>query len=152
MGYCRLPAQHLQCRVEFSKTTLSSPASSTFAVSSAHDPTSAATLISVSSAATLFSVSPTDLLAHIADSSAQDSSLAGQINAENEKLMIGRAKIRAAIQLPKSEVDVDRSAEQRQAKREHAEVYDLAMPPRRGEVVPRSKFDALVVYETSVLY
>ena len=43
------------------------------------------------------------------------------------------------IQLPKPEIEVDRFADQRQAKREHAEVYDLATPPRRRDVVsPRT--------------
>ena len=49
--------------------------------------------------------------------------------------MISRAKIQAMMQLPKPEIEIDRFAEQRQAKREQAEVYDLATPPRRGEEV-----------------
>ena len=41
--------------------------------------------------------------------------------------------------MPKPETEVDRFAEQRQAKREQAEVYDLATPPRRGDdVSPRT--------------
>ena len=43
------------------------------------------------------------------------------------------------IQVPEPEIEVDRFAEQRQGKREHAEVYDMATPPKKGDVVsPRT--------------
>ena len=64
--------------------------------------------------------------------SSSASTLSSTFAAENEKLLIGSAR----IQMSTPEAEVDRSAEQRQGKRERAEINDLSTPPRRSDVGP----------------
>ena len=103
------------------------------------------------SAATLFSVSPTDLLAHMESSTLASptdpltlglSALSEVIAAENKKLQVGRAKIQAMM----ADREGDRFFDQRIAKREQAQTFDMSTPERvedhdeHGISVPGGEF------------